>query len=95
MMKTEIHELQRLQAHYRVMLDMCTDSIKQLAGYTPDSFKFTFSIKDKPIVSFDIAEQEGQFCISFFMSWHQFYRKKLTEITSEIDIVAQGAPLGN
>lgn len=82
MIKAEIQSLMRLQAHYTNMIDHCVDMLKNLSGYTPDNFKFTFTIQDKPIVSIPIGEEEGNFCMGFFMSWHQYYSRKLREVNA-------------
>src|SRR5688572_27792152 len=73
-----MHQSNTLQLKARIarceaMLETCTDVIKQLSGFTPDEFKFTFSIKNRPIVTLDIDENESRFCIGVFMQWHKFY----------------------
>jgi len=84
MIKTEIQSLVRLQAHYKNMVDHCVDVLKNLNGYTPEDFKFIFTIQDNPIVSIPIGEEEGNFCVGVFMSWHQYYSRKLKEVTEDL-----------
>jgi hypothetical protein len=85
-MKT-LHDLKKLAEHYRNMVQHCADVIKNLNGYTPDGFKFAFSIRDALILSIPIGEEEGNFCLGVFMSWHQFYSRKLKELTEEIQML--------
>ena len=75
----EIQDLQRLQDHYHTMVEHCSDAIKQLTGYTPDNFKFVFTIDETPIVSIPISEEDGNFCVGVFMSWHQYFSRKLRD----------------
>jgi len=85
-MKT-LQDLKKLAEHYRNMVQHCADVIKNLNGYTPDGFKFAFSIRDALILSIPIGEEEGNFCLGVFMSWHQFYSRKLKELTEEIQML--------
>lgn len=75
----EIESLERLRSRYQNMVDLCSDSIKQLTGYTPDNAALTFTINSITVVSIPICEENGNFCVGFFMSWHQFYSRKLKE----------------
>ena len=84
-MKTEIQDLTTLAGHYEKMVQYCTDVIKNLNGYTPDGFTFTFTIHETPVVSIPITEEDGHFCVGVFMSWHQFYSRKLKEINAELN----------
>jgi len=77
--KIEIQDLRRRYAHYQTMVDHCSDAIRQLTGYTPENFYFVFTINETPVVSIPIGEEEGNFCVGVFMSWHQFYSRKLRE----------------
>jgi hypothetical protein len=90
-MKT-LHDLKKLAEHYRNMVQHCADVIKNLNGYTPDGFKFAFSIRDALILSIPIGEEEGNFCLGVFMSWHQFYSRKLKELEGEIQIREEEIP---
>jgi hypothetical protein len=64
----------------QLRIDQCRDVIKQLTGAPPNAFTFTFSVGDTKIVSFEIADDESEFTISYFMSWHQFYSKRLSAL---------------
>lgn len=89
-MKT-LNDLKKQASHCRDMVQYCADVIKNLNGYTPDGFKFVFSIRDSPIVSIPIGEEDGNFCVGVFMSWHQYYSRKLKEIEKEIELLPQSA----
>lgn len=78
-MNQKIIELQIEVDHYRFMANQCHDIIHQLTDCTPENFKMTFSINDRPIVVIPINEAEGNFCMGFFMSFHQFYAKQLKD----------------
>lgn len=60
--------------------DLCEDVIKQLRGATPDNFVFSFSIRGREIVKFEIAESESEFTIGYFMSWLTYYRRDITTL---------------
>jgi hypothetical protein len=87
MNKAETESLQRLQAHYQTMVDMCSDALVQLDNYKPHNFTFTFSINDKPIVVLPIPGTDGNFCLSCFISWQQYYKLKLLEVQEDIERV--------
>jgi hypothetical protein len=86
MPSTQIQTLEVRAAHLREKIDKCADIIKQLSGEKPDSFTFTFSMRGVAIVSFEIGEQEANFNIAYFMSWHQFYRNELKAITEQLAV---------
>lgn len=89
MESTNIKPLPDRAAHCRLCMDKCADIIKQLSGEQPDSFTFTFSIRGVAIVQFDIGEQETNFNIGYFMSWHQFYRNELNKLLSNQTVVSK------
>jgi hypothetical protein len=64
----------------RLRINQCADVIKQLSGVTPDRFSFSFCIGEQEIVKFEIAEDESEFQLAYFMSWHSFYSKRLAVI---------------
>lgn len=77
-----MNEIQTLKAnaeHYQLRANQCVDIIKQLQGYTPDKFTFTFSIGAQTITTFDIGPMEGNFCVGIFMSWHSYYLRLMNE----------------
>ena len=77
---TSTADLIRHIARCQHMIDLCEDCISQFSGVTPDSFVFSFSIRGKEIVKFDISENESEFTMSFFISWLQYYRRTLTAL---------------
>lgn len=62
-------------------MNQCSDVIKQLSGSTPNAFEFTFSVSGKEIVKFEIADDESEFNISYFMAWYQFYRNRMLALS--------------
>lgn len=84
-MKTEhlhnpdLQELERLLTYYQTMADTCSDTIKQLIGYTPDDFSFTFSIKNKAVVTIPITQENASFCLGTFMAWAAHYKRQWRE----------------
>jgi hypothetical protein len=97
MQNSEITTLREQAFHYRQQIDKCVDAIKMLQGYTPKDFTFRFTIGSAQIFSFDIQEQEGDLCISFFMMWRSFYSKKLTDIqkalqSAGVALAVEGVP---
>lgn len=89
-MKT-LEDLKTQAAHCCSMVQYCTDVIKMLNGYTPEDFKFAFSIRDATVVTIPIGEDDGNFCLGMFMGWHQFYSRKLKEVEKEIVLCINGA----
>jgi len=83
-MKTEIHTLNALADHYRSMVQNCTDAIKFLSGDIPKGFKINFSIDRIPVVAFDIGQEDETFCLGLFMSWHEYYARKLGEVQTQL-----------
>lgn len=68
----------------RMRVDQFADMIKQFIGDVPTDFVFTFTIRDVPIINFALTEAEGDFAVGFFMSWHQYYSRKLKQIEKEL-----------
>lgn len=89
---TELQACQARILHYSERIQQCRDVIKQLQGFTPENFTFTFTIKEKPVVTFEIEESEGNFCVSFFMCWHQYYNNQLNNQKKLLAILRE--PLG-
>lgn len=92
LMKTELHtqqlddiqHLERLRAHYKFMADRCEDVVKQLIGYTPDEFSFTFTIKQKAVIEIPITKDNATFCLGTFMSWAGYYKQQLRRINEQL-----------
>jgi hypothetical protein len=84
MMPNNSPTLQEQAAFCRTRIDQCADIIKQFSGDVPTGFTFTFSIRRVPIVDFELTEGEGNFAVSFFMGWHQYYSRKLQQINKEL-----------
>lgn len=80
----QIEQLQQQADACRQKVQECAEVIKSLQGYTPDNFLFTFSINGATVTTVPINEEEGNFCVGVFMAWHQFYSRKLKEITATI-----------
>lgn len=86
-MQSELEKLIALKQRYQTMMDMCTDALAQLEHYPPDEFTFAFSIRGKPIVTLDIPETDGNFCLSCFISFQQYYKYKLLQVQEDIERV--------
>ena len=91
-MKTELHtqqldaiqKLEYLVAHYKRMADHCEDVVKQLIGYTPDEFSFTFTIKKKAVIEIPITKDNASFCLGTFMSWAGYYKQQLRKTSEQL-----------
>lgn len=79
-----IQELTRLRDIYKTMADLCEDICKQLIGYTPDEFVFTFTIKKQPVVSIEITEDNAPFCLGTFTSWAGYYKQLLRKTNERL-----------
>lgn len=92
-MKTEIQtldlgaiqELTRLRDHYKKMAEHCEDVVKQLIGYTPDEFSFTFTIKSKAVITIEITQDNATFCLGTFMSWAGYYKQLLRKTNEQLE----------
>ena len=73
-------DLQALALRCQLRIDQCADMIKMLSGTDPSDLKSTFTVRDVEIVSFEYGSNELDFCLGFFMSWHQYYTRQLTQI---------------
>lgn len=73
-------------AFCRDAIDRCSDAIKQLQGDIPENFKLVVTVNDAQIMSFDVSEDEANFATGFFMSWHQFFSRKLKVLTREREL---------
>ena len=80
----ELKKLSDLKDRYSHQVHQCTDIIKLLSGYTPKDFRFNFTIGTRQVVSIDIGSGEGNFCLGVFMSWHQYYSRKLKEVGDQL-----------
>lgn len=78
------HELERLRLHYSTMVDLCEDVMKQLIGYTPDEFSFTFSIKKKAVIEIPITQDNAPFCLGHFMAWAGYYKQMLRDVNERL-----------
>lgn len=58
------------------MIALCEDGIKMLSGSEPDQFAFTFTMRGKPVVQFEILPTECDLCMSYFMHWLMFFRRE-------------------
>jgi hypothetical protein len=83
-MQTELQTLIDLAAHYRDMVQNCTDAIKSLSGDIPPGFRIDFFVGKVSVVGFDIREDDGHFCLGLFMSWHGYYLRKLRETETQL-----------
>jgi len=81
----DIQELRRLSAHYKTMADHCEDVCKQLIGYTPDEFSFTFTIKKQAVITIEITKDNATFCLGTFMSWAGYYKQLLRKTNEQLD----------
>lgn len=93
-MKTELQDLERRQAHLQTMRDVCRDAIEQLKGFPPDGCAFTFFIREVPTVSFPLSEQDQDFCLSFFISWYQYYSRQLRDIEGRLKFLTASEKAG-
>lgn len=84
-MTTEIHDLEQQAGYCLDMIQHCADLIKNLTGYTPENSKLVFQIHEKAIFAIPITEDNDNFCMGFFMSWHQHYSRRLKDITAALD----------
>jgi len=85
----QIHQLYAKTAYYQQRISECTEIIKGVTDSTPAAAKqFVFSIRgllqEVTVVSLDINEDESQFIIGVFMSWHTFFSKRLKELQAKI-----------
>jgi hypothetical protein len=76
--------IQDRAAFCRDRIEHCEEILRQLQGYTPDEFKFTFTIKTATIAAFDIGEQESWFVMAFFLAWNDYYKKELKRIPGTV-----------
>ena len=91
-MNVELEQLQTQADQYKIYVEQCADTIKQLSNYNPEGFSFRFVFRDRPILEFDLQKNDGGFCISFFMAWHEYYSRRLSETLLEIAFVKSGLP---
>lgn len=84
MMPTTSQSLQEQAEFCRMRVDQFADMIKQFIGKVPTDFVFTFTIRDVPIMNFELTEAEGDFAVGFFMAWHQYYSRNLKRIEKEL-----------
>lgn len=88
-MRTELQQqLYAKTAYYNQRISECTEIIKGITDSAPEGAKFVFSIRgllqEVTVVSLDINEDESQFCIGVFMSWHTFFTNRLKELQAKI-----------
>lgn len=87
-MRTEIQQLNAKTAYYQQRISECTEIIKGLTDSAPAGAKFVFSIRgllqEVTVVSLDVNEDESQFCIGVFMSWHTFFSNRLKELQAKV-----------
>lgn len=79
---THAEDLTSQIANCRQKIAVYQDAIKMLSGYTPENCSIRFSINGKQVLEFNIDSEEGDVCMSFFMYWHQFYRRRLDSLTA-------------
>lgn len=58
------------------MIGVCEDGIKMLSGAQPDQFTFTFTMRNTPVVQFEILPDECDLCMSYFVHWLMFFRRE-------------------
>lgn len=79
----KIQSTQDRIAFCRDAIDRCSDAIKNLQGDIPENFNFSFCFNGVPILTFDVCADEANFATGFFMSWHQYFSRRLRELTRE------------
>lgn len=83
-MPTEIHSNEDYAAFCRTRIEDCSEILKQLQGFTPDGFKFTFTIKSATIAVFDVADNESWFVMTFMLAWLDYYKKELKRVSQAV-----------
>lgn len=82
--ESDVKILNDLKDRYITKVHQCADVIKFLSGDTPKDFRFNFTIGTQQVVSIDIGEDEGNFCLGVFMAWHQHYSRKIREVGEQL-----------
>lgn len=84
MQTAEIHELEQLAVSYHELLAQCLDAIDQLTNYKPDGFEIAFLIRGVKAFSMPVPSTEKEFALCFFISWRQYYQRKLEDTTAAV-----------
>lgn len=82
----KIQSTQDSIAFCRNAIDHCSDAIINLQGEIPNDFKFAFTFNGRQILAFDVSEDEANFAVGIFMSWHQFFSRKLKVLMRESEL---------
>ncbi len=88
---TVTEDLTQLAITYRNKVQECADMIKLLSGNTPDNSRLVFMIGTVAVDVIPITDDNADFCMGFFMAWHQHYGKKLKEVTATMEKLQSGA----